>query len=102
MTSRVTGGGEEKLTEAQRAAQDVLMCAGGSIYEAFDGLDLGFDRKTAMAYLAEPLRCAEKDGYPPGRLVGIALGFALTCVLADRAARRAQLPGPKGLKGDAM
>jgi hypothetical protein len=65
----------------QAMAAHRLMEADGSIYNAFDALDV-FGHEIALDYLAAPLERipAEHRGF----VAGVALGLALTAVEADR------------------
>src|SRR4051794_19008300 len=62
-----------------------LTKANGSIYKAFDSLDV-FDHDMVLDYLAGPLEPIPEE--PRGFVAGVALGLALTAVEADREHRR--------------
>lgn len=68
----------------QLAAQRRIVKHHHAIFPAFDSLDIGIDHDTAAAYLKGPLDAVKMPEDQRGRLLGIVLGFGMTCVEADR------------------
>lgn len=84
-----------EIVPGHRAGARRLIEARGSIYAAFDSLALGFDHAEAVGYLmgsphmtalatndSKQHPCPVHDTAKAGRIVGLCMGFALTCVEA--------------------
>lgn len=61
-----------------------------AVFPAFNSLDI-FDTDTARAYLFAPLNAVKVPEDQRGRLMGVVLAFAITCVEADRENRDADV-----------
>lgn len=72
---------------AHAAAADRLEAARGSIYEAFDGLGVGFDHEEAVDYMMGSLWFQSLPEKYRAMCLGSCMGFALTVVESDRASR---------------
>lgn len=72
-------------TLAHERASDRLLAARGSVFAAFDELDLGFVAEDALNYMAFALSSFPEE--LRARAAGLAMGFALTAVEADRGPR---------------
>ncbi|MEA2492799.1 MAG: hypothetical protein QOJ29_710 [Thermoleophilaceae bacterium] len=78
---------EPEIVPGHRAASSRLRGARGSIFAAFDNLACGFDHEQAEAYIAGSLHFQTLPEDQQGKVLGLALGFALTAVESDRQLR---------------
>ncbi len=70
---------------AHALASARLRAARGSIYEAFDGLDLGFDHDDVLDYLSGSPSFMSLPEDCRGLVAGLVMGTALTVAEAARA-----------------
>lgn len=76
----------ETLTESRAVAavQDRITDARGSVFVAFDATECGFDAQQAVEFLEGSLHFQSLPADLQGKVVGLALGFAMVAVESDR------------------
>lgn len=73
---------------AHHAAGNRLLVTGGSIYEAFDGLGIGYDHDAALAFIENTATFQELGREYQHKVAGMVMAFAIVAVEADRLHRQ--------------
>lgn len=71
------------------AVQALITDARGSIFTAFDAMECGFDAQEAFEFLSGSPHYGSLPQEIQGKVLGIALGFAMVAVESDREKRGA-------------
>lgn len=74
---------DQWMVPGQAASQRRLSVNSDNLFPAFNSLEI-MDVESAKEYLDIPLRSVGLNDKQKGRLFGVFLGFAMTCVEADR------------------
>ena len=79
---------ESEMPLGHDAASARLLAARGSVFDAFDRLGCGMDHEEAVRYMQGSPHFQSLPDVERGKVVGLALGFALTAVESDRKLRK--------------
>lgn len=77
----------DELVCGHKAASDRLSAARGSVFQAFDNLACGISAEEAEAYIAGSPHFQSLPERERGKVLGLALGFAMTAVESERKIR---------------